>query len=455
MKFSVFLTKKSLQDNFPIKTLYAILGGWILLAVLNFLSLKYWMFTGCDLLFPFSVLYPSNFLWTGFLAGFVFLFLGFCAFKNSSKFPVPVILSFCFLLVLLGNLAQGNLDIAFEQPFYLKGLQYYSDAIKLTDPLEFLRTFTEKQDEYLMHTRTHPPFVVLLHYLILKVFNGNILALGTIFFLISSLFFPILNSILKNIDFDYERRKQVLLFSAVVPSINIYSLVSIDGIILMTSSLLLLGISRMLRQGKVDVWAVILCALSIFLTNLLSFSGLFLLAFFGLFSAFYFLKKRIDFTMVCIVSIIVNVILFCGIYWYFGYNHWLTFHKASSSENPGGFMLFEKPYIYFWTRAQAVAEILMFLSLGFVAVLFGRKYYKQQLFSDLRINLLFASAISSLGLMFLSGAYGTGETARSCLFIVPFFILLLKNVRSETFFVIYFLSLLQAFGMQLIGNFFW
>lgn len=444
-----------IKKYFPVKTFFVIIGIWILLAILNFVSLKYWKFTGADILFPFSVIYPSSFLVFGFFFATIFLIFGGYVFLKSENLSIPTILLCCVFLVLLGNLAQGNLDIAFRQPFYLKGRQYYHDAVKITNSWQWLRTFTDHQNEFQMHTKTHPPFVVLLHYWILKIFKGNILALGIVFFLISSLFFTILKNILKNYSFDGESIKKILLFSAVIPSVNIYSLVSIDGIILMTSSLMLLAISRMFKTQRLDFLSVFYASLSIFLTNSLSFSGLFLIAFLGLLAVFYFFRKEYKLLILLSLSVVVNVLIFCLLFYFFGYNHWLTFHQAAASENPGGFMLFHQPYIYFWTRAQDVGEILMFLSLGVTAVLFSWKKFGRDLFGVKSINLVFVSGIFALGLMFLSGAYGTGETARACLFIVPFFILLFKNLKTETLYILYFLSLFQTFGMQLIGNYFW
>lgn len=454
MQQNFTFSKKFIAENFPVKAFFAVIGVWILLAALNFLSIKFWKFTGCDLLFPFSVLYPNNFLWTGFLSAFAFLFLGFYAFKNSTKLPTTAILGLCVLLVLAGNLSQGNLDIAFEQPFYLKGRQYYTDALPIKNPLQWLRDFTQNQDTFQLHTKTHPPFVVLLHYWVLKIFGGNILALGIIFFLLSSLFFPILNSVLKNLNFSDERRKQVLLLSAVIPSVNIYSLVSIDGIILMTSSLMILGITRIFKLERIDFLSVLFCVLSLILTNMLSFSGLFLVAFFGLLCLWFLIKKDLKFAVVGTVSVVCYLLFFVLIYKIFGYSQLETFKKASASENPGGFMLLHDAYIYFWTRFQAVGEILVFLSFGFTALLFSKKIsfnLKQENF----IKILFFSAITALGLMFVSGAYGTGETARACLFIVPFFIILLKNLNQKTFSILCILTLLQCFAMQMIGNFFW
>ncbi|MDO5614629.1 MAG: hypothetical protein Q4G16_00440 [Cruoricaptor ignavus] len=352
-------------------------------------------------------------------------------------------------------MAQGNLDIAFEQPFYLKGRQYYTDAVAIQNPLEWLRTFTANQGSFQMHTNTHPPFVVLLHYYILEVFGGSILGLGVTLFLISSLFFLILNRILKNFDFQLQRRKEILLLSAIIPSVNIYLLVSIDGVILMTSSLVLLAVSRIHNKKSIDIVSFLYAFSSIILTNILSFSGLFLFAFIGIYALYFILKKEFSYLWFTTILFLWYILTFVVLYIVFGYNHLQTFLHASSSENPGGFMLLHNPYIYFWTRFQAVGEILMFLSLGITALFFSGKKYYIEMFSSSEANAIFLSSITALILMFLSGAYGTGETARACLFIVPFFLILFKEIKKETFHIVYFLCLFQTFGMQLIGNYFW
>ncbi|MCC2591335.1 hypothetical protein [Chryseobacterium sp. MFBS3-17] len=450
-----FKLTPDMRSFFPLKSFYWIIGVWLVLAALNFWSLEHWKFTGADLFFPFSVLYPSNFLLSGFLFAGVFLLMGYYFWQRQEGFSITQVLFISVLLVIFGNMAQGNLDIAMEQPFYLKGRQYYHDAVHVLHPAQFLETFNANQDQFQMHTRTHPPFVVLLHWVFLKISGGSILFLSVAFFLISALFFPVLHQILKNFGFSARRRRKVLLLAAVIPSVNIYLLVSLDGIILMTVSLLLWAISRIYRDGRTDAKSVLLMVSSVILTNMLSFSGLFLLAFLGLYSLFFMAKRQFGFVWITAALTGIMILFFTIIYWVSGYHQLDAFLHASASENPKGFMLLHQPYIYFWTRLQAAGEIMMFLSLGFCAVLLGGHKYSVQLFADAAINRVFIAGVSALLLMFLTGAYGTGETARACLFIVPFFLLLLKNLRNETIFIVYFLSLFQTFGMQTIGNFFW
>ena len=189
---------------------------------------------------------------------------------------------------------------------------------------------------------------------------------------------------------------------------------------------------------------------------MITYSGLFLVAFFGLYAVIQiYLYRRYEFFLSLILSVGLCIIFFVAINYLYGYNQLKAFIVASASENPNGFMLLHNPYVYFWTRLQGVGEILMFLSLGFVAVLLGGKKFQAELFRYRSVNLVFVSALVAVGCMFLSGAYGTGETARACLFIVPYFLLLLGHLNKRTFTVIFLLSLFQTFGMQLIGNYYW
>ena len=154
------------------------------------------------------------------------------------------------------------------------------------------------------------------------------------------------------------------------------------------------------------------------------------------------------------MSAIIFVMTFVLIYATTGYNQLETFLLASHSENPDGFRLFHQPLVYLMTRLEDICEIFLFLSFGFLAVLFSKKA-GTEVFEDKHINVLFFSAVASLSAMLLTGAYGTGETARACLFLVPYFLILLKDISSDNFKILFYLCLIQTFGMQMIGNFYW
>lgn len=438
--------------NFPWIVFFVAIFIWVAIAGANFYYQLQGGFTGTGPLFPISVIYPNQFLWSGFVFAFLFLISGILAFQYSEKLNVYLLFLVAIVLVVLGNLSQGDFDTAFLQPFYLKGRQYYTDAIHITDGSIWLRDFTKNLEHFQMHTKTHPPFITLFHYWILNI--SNIETLSIVFFAIGCLSFPIFHQILVYLGFEEKRRKWLLLLFAVIPSVNIYLLVSIDSLVLTSTLIFLLGFARIFNQNKIDAVAFLLISLGLILTNLITFSGLFLFAFLGCFSFYFVLKGKWNFVWLSLMVTVVFVLNFLVIYSTTSYNHLDTFLQASHSENPDGFRLLHQPFVYLMTRLEDIGEIFLFLSFGFLAVFFSKKN-GTEVFENRKINILFFSAISALSAMLLTGAYGTGETARACLFLVPYFLILLKDISSDQFKILFYLCIFQTFGMQMIGNFYW
>ena len=425
---------------------------WVVLASVNFYYQRQGGYTGTGILFPISVIYPNQFLWSGFLFAFLFLFFGILIFRNVERLSIFFVILSAIALIILGNLSQGNFDVAFLQPFYLKGRQYYTDALQINDAGLWLKDFSKNLDHFQLHTKTHPPFVTLLHYGILHV--SNIETLAITFLALGCLSFPLFYQILKYLKFPELRIKQMLLLLGIIPSVNIYLLVSIDALVLTSTLLFLLGFARVFYYRKIDSFAFLYIILGLVLTNLLTFSGLYLFAFLGCISFYFLIKGKWSFVGLSLMNTAVFVIVFVLIFALTGYNQLETFRLASQSENPDGFRLFHQPFVYLMTRLEDVSEILLFLSFGFLAVLFSKKS-KTLVFGNNDINVMFLSSIIALSAMFLTGAYGTGETARACLFIVPYFLILLKNVDDSVFRIMFYICLFQTFGMQMIGNFYW
>lgn len=442
------------KSNFPTGIFFIAIVIWLFLAVAVY-YINQFVFTGNNILFPFSVIYPSNFLLAGVFFCLLFLGVGLLAYNNYRKLSFFAIFLLCILLVFLGNMGQGSIDVAFLQPFYYKGRQYYADAIMITDWQIWLKNFNKNLESFQLHTRTHPPYTTLIHYFFLELFNGSILGLSLGFFAISVLSFPLLNILMKNFDIESSRRKLLLLLFAVIPAVNIYMLVSIDGLVLMAALLFACGLSKVYVENRLSLIAIISMFLGLTLMNLMSFSGLFLIAFSGLLCLLTLYKKQFSVTIATLLSIVLTTGFIFWLSDFTGSNYLETFFEASHSENPNGFMFFHNPIIYFFTRLEDIFEILFFLSFGYVAYFFSFKSERINFFDDKKIKAFSFSAIIALGVMFLTGAYGTGETARACLYIVPFFVLFLKNVENRDVSIIFMIGLLQTFGMQLIGNYYW
>ncbi|MCW3162362.1 hypothetical protein [Chryseobacterium oryctis] len=443
------------KTNFPLKVFFIAIFVWIFLAVSIFLLNKYVVFTGNNLLFPFSVIYPSSFLIIGSLFCLLFLGTGFLAYHYHQKLSFFAVFLVCILLIVFGNMGQGSVDIAFLQPFYYKGRQYYADAVNITDWKLWILNFNNNLESFQLHTKTHPPYTTLIHYAFLELFNGSILGMSLGFLAISVLSFPLMNLLMKNFNIEKTKRKFLLLLFAIIPSVNIYLLVTIDAIILTSTLLFLCGISKIYLTNKLNFFGIVMASVGLIITNMLSFSGLFLLAFLGLLALFTLFKKQFSVAIASFICTVLMVAFFYGSYEYTGSNHLTTFFEASHSENPKGFMLLHSPIIYFFTRLEDICEILFFLSFAYVAYFFSFKNKNFNLFTDKQLNAFSFSGLIALGVMFLTGAYGTGETARACLYIVPFFVLFLKELKTESLNTLYVLCLLQTFAMQLIGNYYW
>ncbi len=438
--------------NFPWLIFFTAIVIWVAMAGANFYYQNHGGYTGTGILFPISVIYPNAFLWSGFVFAFLFVSTGILAFRYSEKLNVYLLLPVVIILVVLGNLSQGNFDIAFLEPFYLKGRQYYSDALNITDGQMWLRDFSKNLESFQMHTRTHPPFITLLHFWILKITNIETLAI--VFFAIGCLSFPLFYQILKYLGFEETRRKWMLLLLAVIPSINIYLLVSIDALVLTATLIFLSGFARIFHYHKIDSVSFLLISGGLIFTNLLTFSGLFLFAFLGMISLYFLVRGQWNFVWLSLMSTVISVLFFLLICGTTGYNQMETFLLASHSENPDGFRLLHQPFVYLMTRLEDIGEIFLFLSFGFLAVFFSKKP-GTDVFGNTKLNILFFSAIAAISAMLITGAYGTGETARACLFLVPYFLILLKDIGPEQFRIMFYLCLLQTFGMQMIGNFYW
>jgi hypothetical protein len=71
---------------------------------------------------------------------------------------------------------------------------------------------------------------------------------------------------------------------------------------------------------------------------------------------------------------------------------------------------------------------------------------------------LYLTAVITLGALFLTGAYRTGETARACLFIYPFLllpILAAEYPERQRWRWIFAAVFGQTLLMQLFGRYFW
>ena len=148
-----------------------------------------------------------------------------------------------------------------------------------------------------------------------------------------------------------------------------------------------------------------------------------------------------------------------------GFNYINALLYASASENPNGFMLLSSPIEYFASRIQNILDIAIFFGpvlsvLAYRGFITLRKEATENPDSSKKYNLILAALIA-LGLLFLTGAPKKGETARICMFILPFLLIPViayiqrANMSNRDKGILLLLVFGQAVLMQLFGIWVW
>lgn len=406
--------------------------------------------------FPISEFHGPTIHVSGLAYAALFLIVFFLAIKHVSRFNLVQVWLVSLVLILLGNLTQGSVDAAFYKPFYGYGGQYYHDAIQITDWQQWLRDFNVNQTQLQDHSQTHPPFAVLVQYFLLEIGNRHLFVLAGGFILLSSLSIILVWQILRELNLPALRSSQLALLFAVIPAFNIYSAVSLEGVVAALSTLFLLGMIKLVKQGM-NWLGMFLFAAGLLLANLLTFIATFLPAtacLIGLREIF--VKRKVGVLIALAATLLLGMLAYAIMLRGFGYDHLEAFLVTARHDNPEGFRALHAPLDYVMTRIEGVAEIALFLSFGALAVLFHHDHLKLRIddFHNEITSIFLAGAISLL-LMFLVGAFRTGETARICLFIYPYIMLVLKKLDDSTLRAATIWAGLQTIIMQTFGGYFW
>jgi hypothetical protein len=383
-------------------------------------------------IFPLSMFFGPQIAWAGLPYAAVFI-VGLWLARRLELSPERVWL-LGLALIVLGNLAQGGFHVGIVRPVYIWDRQYYNEAVRIGDWRVWLSSFTEIQETLNAHAQTHPPFAVLLHYMI-----GGRAAIGVVFTILTSLSIPLLWRTLRALRASPEKASLLAVLFAVIPAVNIYGAVSLDAIVMLTSTVFLLGLALLMRD---DAWswpAFWLFAGGALASNALNFGSLFLLAVAAAFAVRRPAVRR-ALALTVPLGVLCYVILRAG----FGYDHVTAFLNASRIENPDGFRAFAAPAHYWLTRLENVGNLAFFLSVPVLAALIGRR--------PRPITLV---ALAVLVLMFLAGVYRTGETARACLFVYPFLFLSLTDLPEPFLRWLIPAAGIQTIIMQVVGNFSW
>jgi hypothetical protein len=450
------MTIKVFLQLLPISTIRKLFLVWLGLGLISNLMIEAGLKLDVARYFPISEFYGPTIHVSGLPYAALFLIVFFLAIKHVSRFNLVQVWLIGLVLIVLGNLAQGSVDAAFYLPFYGHGGQYYHDAIQITDWQQWLRDFNANQTQLQNHSQTHPPFAVLLQYLLLEIGNRHLFILAGAFVLLSSLSIILVWKIFRELDLPVPRASELTLLFSVIPAFNIYSAVSLEGVVAALCTLFLLGIIKIVRQGM-NWFGMFLFAAGLLLANLLTFIATFLPAaacLIGLREML--LKKKAGVLIALAVALLLGMLAYITMLYSFGYDHLEAFLAAARYDNPEGFRALHVPLEYVLTRIEGVAEIALFLSLGAFALLFHRDHLKLRIgdFTDELTSIFLAGALSLL-LMFFVGTFKTGETARICLFFYPYIMLVLRKLDDSTLRAATIFAGLQTIIMQTLGGYFW
>jgi hypothetical protein len=417
-------------DRFGYLRALIVLACWIALVFLwGSLNIK-----ALAPIFPFSALDGPHLYRTGLLYAAGFLLVLWLALHLRLS-PMRV-WGVALVLILLANLAQGGYGIGLLKPLWHEGKQYAQDAARIGyDWRLWLDQFTDIHDQLFSHSKTHPPFAVLLNYFPLRYGGGHVLTWFFIFLGTSSI--PLVNLVLRAAGVQADRSNLLTLLFAVVPAINIYSVVSLDAVVLTATTLALLGLVRLIR-GKGPVWgAVVLFVAGALAANALTYAGVFILG-----VALVWARNR-HVRVALMATVGVGLLCYVVLRLALGYDHLLAFSLASASEHPNGFRLVTWPAHYWLTRVECVGEVAAFLSVP-ILLAFRR-----------RLHPITLSGVAVLLLIFLSGAFRTGETGRICMFIYPVLFLSLGHLEEPTLRPLIAYAGVQSILMQVLVDWFW
>lgn len=434
----------------------AFTGGFLALALGNYVLFRAGINYGTVEYFPISVFRGPMVRWTSLPYGAAFLVLVLAAVRTRMRLGAWQVWLMGLALLVLGNLAQGGFREAFHVPLAGSGVQFFHEAIRVTDWQEWLRNFNEAQSLLSTHARTHPPFAVLLHHLLFSVGRQSIPILAGSLTLISSLTVPLVWRIMREVGATKVRASEFALLFALIPAFNIYAAVSLDGVVAALSTVCLLGIVMLVRRGM-SLLGVALVVGGILLANTLTFGGTLLLVIAGVVAVSEIVTRRRFGMLVAVLATVAVGVFFCYVVLpRFGYDHPAASGTAWYLENRFGFSAFHAPAVYALTRVEGVVEIALFLSVGVLSVLFIPSVLRLRVI-DLRddVTRVFLGAIVVIGAAFAAGMFRTGETARICLFLLPYFLLVLRKLPGPVVRALALSAGLQTMLMQTFGAYFW
>jgi len=388
--------------------------------------------------------------------------------RNNSNLPrLPLLVLLGVVFMIGTNLIQGWNSIVSS----IGGSsELLADAVRILNPIQFIASFNSIQGTLSVHAVTQPPGAVLTMYVFYLLFESpGAIAIGlSVICSVASVFF--VRGIYRRL-LDPEASRYGSFLYLLLPAVQVYYLANIYAVV---ATLVAGTVYFYLQPGvKARLVGCIVCLfLGTFISFLFAYVVLLLLVFemlqtgFGLSEGVVAWLRRTLFSLrylavVCAVVGLAYVFLLVSL----GFNYVQAFLYATASENPGGAMILSNFGQYVVTRAEDILDIVVFLGPVLTVLAYrGAKILRADLSKDpasKKQYSLFLSSLVALLLLFLTGAPKKGETARICMFVLPFVLIpvLVYMDRSGmgrrekiTLLVLVFV---QVVIMQLFGTYIW
>jgi hypothetical protein len=446
------------QKYFPTRTVLILLLVWFIsFLIYGWISYKN-IYIDTPPIFPISVISTRTANRFSIIPLIFFILLIIIAIKRPPKHIFGLFL-ICIGFIILGNLLQGGYFQGFIKP--LGGWdgrdfnQPFADVIKVRNGIGFLRDYNINQWDLSIHSRTHPPFLVLFWYVLYLIGGIQFSLVGSI--LIVSSIFPIFYLILKSLNFKPDTAARLTILLALIPSINIYSIISWDALAAIGYILFLLGMVRIYRDG-LRITNFLILLIGFMFANMMNFLAVALLAILGFIGIWMFITSSRKDLLFALGLIIVSFIVFISVWKIaFNYNHFSAFFFAGNYELGHTNMQISWMSLkgYFLSRVEGFSEISLFLSFGVMAVIFSPNFSRISVNLRSFENAVLFSALTVVLLFLFFGLFRTGETARPFMWIVPIILLSLKDIEKSTLNALIGLAAIQTIAMQISANYFW
>ncbi len=311
-------------------------------------------------------------------------------------------------------------------------LELFTDLPRVVSIVDFISNYEELQPTLTVHAQTQPPGAVLLVYVLYRLVGspGAVAIAICVLAAIGSAFF-IRGILVRLLGVDEETAAYAVLLYLLLPAVQVYYLANVYAVV----ATLVSGVVYfyLYEDRRVAFLGSSVCLfLLTFITFLSVFAVLLLFTFEGLralagadnnslLARMASVLRPMGFPLLVTASVGgVYLLLFVTT----GFNYVDAFLYASSLENPGGFMLVASPVEYVVTRVQDVMDILVFLGPAMCVLTYrglvtmrGEAVTGGQFPTEYS---LVKAALLSLALLFLAGTPKKGETARICMFVLPF-----------------------------------